>query len=54
MWAGGNILAGAEANKYGSFQVEVAVGLGEGIYTLSAIGSHGTEATAPFLVASKE
>ena len=51
IWAGGNILAGAEANKYGAFQIEVQVGLGEGIYTANAIGSNGSEATAPFLVA---
>tara|TARA_Y100000758_G_scaffold245893_1_gene181898 strand:- start:1532 stop:2398 length:867 start_codon:yes stop_codon:yes gene_type:complete len=50
IWAGGNILAGAEANKYGAFQLEVKVGLGEGIYTANAIGSNGSEATAPFLV----
>jgi hypothetical protein len=54
LWAGGNILAGAEANKNGAFQVEVAVGLSEGVYTLTAIGSDGSEATAPFLVASKD
>ena len=53
LWAGGNILAGTEANKYGAFQIEVKVGLGNGIYTLTAMGSDGSEATAPFLVASK-
>ncbi len=54
LWAGGNILAGTVANKYGAFQIEVKVGLGEGIYTLNAMGSDGSEATAPFLVASKD
>ena len=53
LWAGGNILAGTEANKYGAFQIEVKVGLGNGIYTLTAMGSDGSEATAPFLVATK-
>ncbi|SVA42346.1 uncharacterized protein METZ01_LOCUS95200 [marine metagenome] len=50
IWAGGNILAGAEANKYGAFQLEVTIGLGEGIYTANAIGSNGSEATTPLLV----
>jgi hypothetical protein len=54
LWAGGNILAGTVANKYGAFQIEVKVGLGEGVYTLNAMGSDGSEATAPFLVASKD
>lgn len=52
--SGGKILAGGEANSDGAFTIDVKVGLGIGLYTISAVGSANSEATAPLLVASKE
>ena len=52
--SGGKILAGGEANSDGAFTIDVKVGLDIGLYTISAVGSSNSEATAPLLVASKE
>jgi len=51
---GGKILGGGEANASGAFTIDVKVGLGVGLYTISAKGSANSEATAPLLVANKE
>jgi hypothetical protein len=51
---GGKILAGGEANSAGAFIIDVKVGLEVGLYTISAIGTANSEATAPLLVANKE
>ena len=51
---GGKILAGGQANDDGAFTIDVKASLSEGVYSLTATGSAGSEATAPLLVASKE
>ena len=48
------IVAGGEANDSGAFSVEATINLEVGVYTLMAVGSGGSEATAPLLVATKE
>jgi hypothetical protein len=53
--AGGvdKILAGGEANASGAFQIDIKATLDAGLYTLVAIGSSNSEATAPLLVVDK-
>ncbi len=51
--ASGKVLAGATANSDGAFNIDVTVTLEEGLYSMMAIGSKGSEATAPLLVSSK-
>ena len=51
--ANGKVLAGATANPDGAFNIDVTVTLEEGLYSMMAIGSKGSEATAPLLVSSK-
>ncbi|MBI15252.1 MAG: hypothetical protein CL782_03200 [Chloroflexi bacterium] len=51
--ANGKVLAGATANSDGAFNIDVTVTLEEGLYSMMAIGSKGSEATAPLLVSSK-
>ena len=51
--AGGRIIGGATANDHGAFAAEAKVTLGDGVYTATATGSEGTEATASVLIASK-
>ena len=50
----GKIAAGSEANDAGAFTVDVKASVDVGLYTLKAVGSGGSEASAPLLVASKE
>jgi len=50
----GKIVGGGEANDAGAFTVDVKAGVDVGLYTLKAMGSEGSEASAPLLVASKE
>ena len=47
------IVAGGQANSSGAVHIEMSVTLGDGLYTLTTVGSHGSVATAPLLVASK-
>ena len=51
---GGKILAGGEANSDGAFTIDVKVNLSIGLYTIKAVGSENSEATAPLLVVNKE
>ena len=51
---GGKILAGGEANSDGAFTIDVKVNLSIGLYTIRAVGSENSEATAPLLVVNKE
>ena len=51
--AGDRIIAGGKANSDGAFSIDAKVTLSAGLYSAKAIGSEGTEAIAPLLVASK-
>lgn len=51
--ADGKALAGTSANSDGSFSIDVTVTLKDGLYSMVATGSKGSEATAPLLVSSK-
>ena len=51
--AGDRIIAGGKANSDGAFSIDAKVTLSAGLYSAKAIGSKGTEAIAPLLVASK-
>ena len=51
--AGGRIIGGATANDEGAFAADAKVTLSDGMYTATAIGSDGSEAIAPLLIASK-
>ena len=51
--AGDKILAGASANSDGAFSIDVTVTLANGLYSMIAIGTKGSEATAPLLISSK-
>lgn len=47
------ILVGGQANSSGAFSLTTTINLDEGIYTLRATGSNGSEATAALVVAEK-
>ena len=47
------ILVGGQANASGAFSLTTTISLDEGIYTLRATGSTGSEATAALVVAEK-
>ncbi len=47
------ILVGGQANASGAFSLTTTINLDEGIYTLRATGSNGSEATAALVVAEK-
>ena len=51
--SGGKILAGGKANDFGAFVIDVKVSAAVGLFTLTATGSAGAEATAPLLIANK-
>ena len=51
--AGGRIIGGATANDDGAFAADATVTLSDGMYTATAVGSDGSEAIAPLLIASK-
>ena len=51
--AGGRVIGGATANDEGAFAADAKVTLSDGMYTATAIGSDGSEAIAPLLIASK-
>ena len=51
--SGGKILAGGKANDFGAFVMDVKVSGAVGLFTLTATGSAGSEATAPLLIANK-
>jgi hypothetical protein len=51
--ADGKVLAGTSANSDGAFSIDVTVTLKDGLYSMIATGSKGSEATAPLLVSSK-
>ena len=51
--ANGKVLAGTSANSDGAFSIDVTVTLKDGLYSMVATGSKGSEATAPLLVSSK-
>ncbi len=51
--SGGKILAGGKANDFGAFVMDVTVSGAVGVFTLTATGSSGSEATAPLLIARK-
>ena len=54
--AGGSdrILVGATANESGAFMVDAPNPLDEGVYTLKAVGSRGSSATAALMVCSAD
>ena len=49
----GKVLAGGKANDFGPFVMDVKVSGAVGVFTLTATGSAGSEATAPLLIANK-
>ena len=51
--SGGKVLAGGKANDFGAFVMDVKVSGAVGVFTLTATGSAGSEATAPLLIANK-
>ena len=51
--ANGKVLAGTTANSDGAFNIDVSVNMVEGLYSMVANGSKGSEATAPLLISSK-
>ena len=51
--AGGRIIGGATANDDGAFAADATITLSDGMYTATAVGSDGSEAIAPLLIASK-
>ncbi len=47
------IIGGGEANEFGAFSLVVSIGLDDGLYTLTALGDKGTEASGALFVGAK-
>jgi hypothetical protein len=50
---GDRVIAGGQANASGAFSIDIGISMEVGVYTIKAVGSGGSEATAPLLVAKK-